>query len=126
MADFKREKRYYVLKLSDIQHLSRDDHAKLLSIGVKADQFRQQHGKQDLECVVVESDWPEYEIVWSLIEARETAKSEVQKLKSIFHRLRNETEKAAHAYAVACDVGPERLFAFEVYDRIRHVIRKFY
>jgi len=32
--------------------------------------FRERNGKQPLECVVVESDWPEYEPTWEAIKQR--------------------------------------------------------
>jgi hypothetical protein len=43
MSDFKRERRYEVIKLKT--------------------------GKP-VDCLVIESDWPEYEIVWKMIEDR--------------------------------------------------------
>lgn len=57
---FKQEERFIVIKR---KHLSNEQERKLregmrsLCIGT-------------VECVVVESDWPEYETVWRMIEAR--------------------------------------------------------
>lgn len=51
-------------------------------------------------------------------------KPNTEQLRKEFNRLRNETEQAAHKYAAACDIGPERIFAFEVYERIRNATRK--
>ena len=70
---FQREERYVVLKIKDLhEYLPQPliDHLKSISDEVRAG--RQMAGKQPLECVVVESDWPEYEPTWSAISARMT------------------------------------------------------
>lgn len=57
---FHREERYIVIKrkhLSDWQQSALRGHMSWLDIGT-------------VECVVVERDWPEYEPVWAMIEAR--------------------------------------------------------
>ncbi len=36
----------------------------------RVDNYRKDRGAPPLKCVVVESDWPEYEPVWAMIEAR--------------------------------------------------------
>lgn len=57
---FKREERYIVVKrksLTAIQETALRAHIARLGI-------------ETVECVVVESDWPEYEHVWDMIEAR--------------------------------------------------------
>ena len=72
----KRENRYFVLKVSDIEAAFQAglispetlDGLESAALGVK--QVRQQSGKDELACVVVESDWPEHEVVWGMIEAR--------------------------------------------------------
>lgn len=66
-----REERYYVLKLKDVEkYLNQDDKMRLARIGRDIDMERQHEGKQALQCVVVESDWPEYEPTWAAIERR--------------------------------------------------------
>lgn len=67
---FKREKRYAVIKLSDAEHLSAGDKDSLDRILRRATVIRTENGKQPLQCAVVESDWPEYEPVWKMIEDR--------------------------------------------------------
>lgn len=68
----KREQRYIVLKLKDIEAANID--AGTLNVfnrvcdSVSA--VREAQGKFPLDCVVVESDWPEYETVWGMIEKR--------------------------------------------------------
>jgi len=71
---FEREDRYIVLKRSDIAVacLSREQLETLDDICRKVRMARVGNGKPDLECVVVESDWPEYEPTWAAIERRMT------------------------------------------------------
>jgi len=66
-----RECRYLVTKIKDAE-LALDTvelyiFNKLLN-KIKAN--RQWRGKIDLACVVIESDWPEYERVWEMIAER--------------------------------------------------------
>ena len=71
-----REHRYYVAKtkdvekyLSDEQQLSLDRFLTKIRIG------RLNDGKADVKTVCVDSDWPEYETVWKMIEARVDGKA---------------------------------------------------
>ena len=71
-----REHRYYVAKtkdvekyLSDEQQLSLDRFLTKIRIG------RLNDGKADVKTVCVDSDWPEYETVWRMIEARVDGKA---------------------------------------------------
>ncbi|EFA1209348.1 hypothetical protein D9F61_10045 [Escherichia coli] len=72
----KRENRYFVLKVSDIEAafqtglISPETLDGLENAALAVKQVRQQRGKDELSCVVVESDWPEHEVVWGMIEAR--------------------------------------------------------
>lgn len=71
--NFKREARYVVLKNADImQCLTVNELIELRRIQAKAVAHRAKLGKPRLDCVVVESDWPEYEPTWRAIEARVT------------------------------------------------------
>lgn len=69
---FEREKRYIVIKLSDSAELSDSDIDDLDTICAKISMIRIERGKRELNCVVVEDDWPEYEFVWKMIEFRIT------------------------------------------------------
>lgn len=60
MSEFIREPRYIVIKRSDLNAIEH----KLLH------DFIEQHLVRTRDCVVVESDWPEYEPTWSAIEKR--------------------------------------------------------
>ena len=72
----KREHRYYVAKkkevekyLSDYQQLQLDRLLTKIRIG------RLNDGKADVQTVCVDSDWPEYETVWKMLEARVDGKA---------------------------------------------------
>lgn len=61
MGAFQREHRYYVFK---IKHCSEWLRRKLAVLNLGQDR------RATPTCVVVEEDWPEYEIVWDLIQQR--------------------------------------------------------
>lgn len=65
-----REDRYAIIKLSDTDHMNYDDQLKLRQLLRKLEKIRVKNGKQPLQAVVVEHDWPEYEQVWKMIEER--------------------------------------------------------
>ncbi|MFP5500734.1 MAG: hypothetical protein ACLGJE_31735 [Gammaproteobacteria bacterium] len=78
MSDFKREERYIVVKL---KHLVGLQVAPLRN-------FLRENRVPALSCVVVESDWPEFEPVWQLIERRMTgqpAVSAAEELDAVLH-----------------------------------------
>lgn len=60
MTEFKREERYIVIKR---KYLSRNDEDAIRTLLEELD-------VGTVECVVVESDWPECETVWKMIEER--------------------------------------------------------
>lgn len=76
--NFEREHRYVVIKIRDTAILTAVQRAQLEEIVSAVAQGRQQAGKNHLECVVVENDWPEYEAVWPLLEARVTGVTTAQ------------------------------------------------
>lgn len=66
-----REYRYMVFKMKDVRSaLTREERAFLRDLMGKVHDYRIGEGKRVLECVVVESDWPEYEPTWAAIEKR--------------------------------------------------------
>ena len=73
MTGFNREDRYIVVKHSDLAKISRSD---------VRDQFMaalhrvNEHSVRvpQRQFVVIESDWPEYEIVWEMLQARMESK----------------------------------------------------
>lgn len=71
MSKFKREERYIVLKISDVESafnvVLKD---RLESMQYIVNNYRRDMDKVPLQCVVVEHDWPEYEKVWKMIEKR--------------------------------------------------------
>lgn len=71
--EFIREERYFVFKISDVvEHLTTAEALHLARLYEIQRVGRKEAGKAELECVVVESDWPEYEPTWQAIEARVT------------------------------------------------------
>ena len=71
--EFKREPRYVVLKIKDVlAHLSACEIDRLQEFGEKCADGRNSEGKPPLNAVVVEQDWPEFDLVWQMIEARMT------------------------------------------------------
>ena len=68
---FKRKQRYFVLKVKDAkEYLDARQLDKLVEIADTISKGREKDGIPAVECVVVESDWPEYEQTWRAIEAR--------------------------------------------------------
>lgn len=70
---FVREPRYVVFKLKDIEsYLNSDNKLRLNRIGRDIAIERDNEGKPPFNAVVVEQDWPEFDLVWEMIEARMT------------------------------------------------------
>lgn len=77
MDQFIREKRYCVLKIKDIEKYLTSKERLLLDVICEKMSFqRWTRGIPDLECVVVENDWPIYEQVWDLIQQCEKERKE--------------------------------------------------
>ena len=71
-----REDRYIVIKRKDVRNALTDEElGQLQSLLFKVADYRTGLGKQPMTCVVVESDWPEYEPTWNAIEDRVEAES---------------------------------------------------
>ena len=67
----RREDHYLIIKRSDIhKYLTAMQEAQLNMLANHIARGRQRAGKPPLQAVVVESDWPEYEPVWRMIEER--------------------------------------------------------
>lgn len=74
MEKFEREHRYLVLKISDINEICTDEiKGRLEDIALMVERGRAYQGKPPLTCVIVESDWPEYEPTWKALEQRMTS-----------------------------------------------------
>lgn len=66
-----REYRYVVIKVRDARAALTEDEGRTLDrLADKVTAYRYDQGKGRLVCVVVESDWPEYEPTWQAIERR--------------------------------------------------------
>lgn len=70
MPDFKREERFIALKWSNVHECSPHTQGLLQTALHRVHDELKEINIQQLPCVVVESDWPEYEVVWSMIEQR--------------------------------------------------------
>lgn len=71
-----REHRYYVAKKKDVEkYLSDEQQTTLHMLMTKINVGRLRDDKPVLQTVCVDSDWPEYEIVWKMIEARVDGKA---------------------------------------------------
>lgn len=67
----KREERYLVFKNADVKrYLTKEAQIELSQIASTITGARKGQRRGELQCVVVESDWPEYEHVWELIRLR--------------------------------------------------------
>ena len=73
--------KYLVLKTQDIiNSLSPTECNTLSNLVNKVRGYREISGKHPMECVVVECDWPEYEVVWQMIADRVDGKQQAQPL----------------------------------------------
>lgn len=70
-TEFERENRYIVLKRNHLKFLPEQ-----LQIRLKPALDEAAERLPKLECVVVESHWPEYEMVWAAIKQRVTGEPE--------------------------------------------------
>jgi len=69
MSEFKREPRYIVFKIKDLERYQINTE-RLHDIGNIIACGRKEDGKPPFNAVVVEQDWPEFDVVWDLIEER--------------------------------------------------------
>ncbi|MRR49409.1 MAG: hypothetical protein EG825_00615 [Rhodocyclaceae bacterium] len=71
--EFKREQRYMILKVSDMMKFAKGDLGSLDRINHQISAGRSGERRPPfIDAVVVEKDWPEFNLVWSMIEARVT------------------------------------------------------
>ena len=68
--DFKRERRYIVMKYKDINCLCDIDKEILFSICDRINVIRANRSKKQIEAAVIEHHWPEYAYVWGLLQYR--------------------------------------------------------
>ena len=73
----KREIRYVVIKLKDLQvALTETEEQILFKLASKVENTRIQYGRGTMKTVVIEHDWPEYEPTWQALEQRVDAELE--------------------------------------------------
>jgi hypothetical protein len=68
--EFKRENKYIVIKVKDALQLPPHVQSMLTTVSEHIEGIRVSRGKPDIECIVVENDWPEYGKVWQMIQDR--------------------------------------------------------
>lgn len=86
MNAFEREDRYLVAKKSDISAaLTEKEMGELQVLMQKVQEHRCDQGKQPLECVVVESDWPMYAATWDDIQRM--SENKVLRMEEVVHFL---------------------------------------
>lgn len=68
MTEFKREERYMVIKHKKLLEHAQGDAG--IAEEIKQCILREVPKEAIVNCVVVEADWPEYERVWDMLEAR--------------------------------------------------------
>jgi len=114
-APFEREERYIVLKLN---RLAKDE----------TEYLRDCQSKAMVECLVIESDWPEYEPAWQMIERRMTGQAPVtaaEELEAVLywrkkHADRLKTRDALQQRLTAADERND--VAIDLLQRTRAVI----
>nr|DAG47319.1 MAG TPA: hypothetical protein [Caudoviricetes sp.] len=98
----KREERYVVMKHTDIDSaLSDSDKLLLSAVLSKIERYRKEQGKEPLNSVVVEHDWPEYEQVWKMIETRVDREETNRK----FVKMLDDKERLGYFFVVETQAG---------------------
>ena len=110
-TEFQREERYVVFKLSDIaDYFYPSEISQLFRLSRTQQAQRAVNGKLPLECVVVESDWPEYEPTWKAIEARvmgaQPAPSINEGVRKVTLSFRWESEAQHHIPTIEIEFDP--------------------
>lgn len=71
MPEFNLEQRYTVIKHKDAHRiLTTTEQLILMEITKKVQEHRVYRGKADLECLVIERDWPEYQPAEDALKSR--------------------------------------------------------
>lgn len=92
MNNFMKEDRYLVMKRSEIESgLDAEQKSILFHLAQKVAAERRSLGKPVLECVVVESDWPNYNEVWESVES--VANGSYQDSSQTINHLTEENDK---------------------------------
>ena len=71
-SELKREERYVVIKIKDLEFNSPSGDKN--KRGKELGEWISRNSLRTRECVVVESDWPEYHLVWAMLEHRMAGK----------------------------------------------------
>lgn len=96
---FQREDRYIVIRRSDLQQAEHHALSAFHSANHSLRESMSKNGVPDRQFVVIESDWPEYQLAWAMIKAR--VSSEPLSL-SLPHRM-IKTERSSDEYDMHAD-----------------------
>jgi hypothetical protein len=102
VSEFKRENRYIVIKIRDLDAYASHLKAALSKI---TNEIEILCGNR--EYVVVESDWPEYEIVWKMMQDRVEGNAQPAAEVKVSNL---QVSVADHAYQHAIDHGHNHMF----------------
>ncbi len=109
MSEFKKEDRYFVIKKTDAgNYLSSVEYHRLLDLLDDISKRRSDDMKDQLDCAVVERDWPEYNLVWDLIEYRVRNGENKSLMRSVIDIEIEKDAKKAFALVVGHFVGMAR------------------
>ena len=118
MNEFKKEDRYFVIKKNDAgNYLSSAEYNRLLDLLDDISTRRSDDKKAQLNCVVVESDWPEYNLVWDLIEYRATSGENKSLMRSVIDIEIEKDVKKAFSLVLGHFVGMARSITSNDGDR---------
>ncbi len=97
--EFKREPRYVVFKITDLRRYCSDFNIGSVDrVGQIISEGRAIDGKPPFNAVVIEQDWPEFELVWAMLEARMTGKpNRIEELEAMLSITDDECLKEALA-----------------------------
>ena len=123
MSEFHREDRYNVIKYTDLERLPHAERRGVNGFLRRIHESILKAGAPARQSVVIESNWPEYEPVWQMIERRMTGQPLVtaaEELEAVLHW------RAKHAQAIKeRDALQQRLnAATQVHPFAEKVIRK--
>lgn len=114
---FEKQDRYLVIKRKDLfDALDNDDVLELNRIAEKVAQHRKAKGKQKLECVVVEHDWPNYAETWAAIKRIESGNTET--VESVLSEM--ETNARENGYHIVADALCDAMLSLYDADLINH------
>ncbi len=129
MSEFKKEDRYIVIKRKELAVLDSHDQKQLNTILNKMADARAFKGKPPLECVVVESDWPIYDMVWDAVSRFALCRPQAIKEAMVNALAEALNELKIHESDIATDVDliqeHEWISVKKMHEHINHISLKY-